>query len=326
MSTQAGKRLGLLVCKPEAVQRLSEPLEQCGWVISRSVVLADGQLDTDNSAGLFESANAIVVDLDGADNRQLDHLNELVSAEVLPVLFNDSSQDSHWSQRLNDKLTEVISATGLTVSKVQARYDGSNDIPLKRDQQVQAETDTHNMSGNVWLLSGSLGGPEALREFFSALSPGLPVSFIVMQRIAKEHIDVLAKHLRHYTDYSVSAMDGASALYDGAVLLVADGSCFSIDSRHKLLPDTVSPCDHVYDEMMAVLAERYGANASAIVFSAIGEDGVAGCRKILASGGRVWLQEDLTSYFDQLADEYDGDRFDVAASAVLAQRLNALYE
>ncbi len=322
MSTQAVNRLGLLVCKPEAVQRLSEPLEQCGWIISQSAVLSNGQVDGAEGANLFYDANAIVVDLDGADNAQLAHLNELVSIEVRPVLFNDSSQDAHWSQRLNDKLAEVLSAVQL--KPVADKEDSTVDSDASKPDAY--EVDQMGMSGNVWLLSGSLGGPEALREFFSALSPSLPVSFIVMQRIAEEHLDVLANHLKHCTDYSIVAMGAGSILRDGSIVLIADGKCFSIDDQDKLLPNSISPCDRMYDQMMTVVAKRYGSKAGAIVFSAIGEDGMAGCRRIFDAGGKVWLHKDLSGSFVQLAEDCNDSRLTVASPVNLAQQLNALYQ
>lgn len=330
MSTQAGKRLGLLVCKPEAVQRLSEPLEQCGWEISQAVVLADDQFINDPGADVFNQANAIVVDLDGANNNQLEHLNELVSVEVRPVLFNDSSHDQHWSQRLNDKLTEVLDALDANTKFTQATpaidYVPSDQNHDDGPSDLVASVDV-NMSGNVWLLSASLGGPEALREFFSALASRLPVSFIVMQRIAKEHIDVLANHLKQYTDYSISVMNGSTELSDSAVVLIADGNSFSVDNKNRLLPEKMFSCEEINDHIMTVLAERYGTKANTIVFSAIGEDGVEGCRKILAEGGRVWLQAGMSGYFARLAQEYDAQqRFEVATSAKLAQKLSSLYQ
>jgi len=329
MSTQIGKKLGLLVCKPEAIQRLSEPLESCGWTISQSVVLAHDQIVT----GLFEGASALVVDLDGANNSQLQHLNELVSAEVRPVLFSDSSHDQDWQQHLHIKLTDLLRKVELHIDikpldKV-VGDDGVREPAIKSDSDI---ADVSIMSGNVWLLNSSLGGPEALREFFSTLSSGLPISFIVTQRVAKEHIKVLVNHLEQYTDYSISVMNKPTVLCDGTLILVADGSCFAIDNKNTLLPDTTSLHERAYDQMMTQLAERYGVNANVIVFSAIGEDGTKGCQKVLASGGRVWLQKGQVSYASRLAQQprdeahHNKQRFEAASAIELAQRLNDLYK
>ncbi len=332
MSSQAGKRLGLLVCRPEAISRLSDPLTARGWVIAHSAVLADEQAQSIAGAGLFETASVLVVDLDGADNSQLQHLNELVSVEERPILFNDSSHDADWSQHLHQKLVGLLGAVEQSdvvaedhVVTASISDGGLINEPVTTDGQASAAA---KVSEHVWLLSGSLGGPESLRDFFRALSPGLPVSFIVMQRIAREHIDVLENHVKQFTDYAVTVLKSPMVLTEGSIILVTDGSCFSIGSDNSIALDSASPCEQALNEMMSVLAKRYGRNAGAIIFSAIGEDGVDGCEQILASGGRVWLQEGVAGYFAKLQPPQDDDshRFEVATAAHLAQRLSGLYQ
>jgi chemosensory pili system protein ChpB (putative protein-glutamate methylesterase) len=42
---------------------------------------------------------------------------------------------------------------------------------------------------------------------------------------------------------------------------------------------------------MTRVAERYANRSGAIVFSGMGDDGVEGCRAVVAHGGTVWAQE-----------------------------------
>lgn len=329
MSSQAPKKLGLLVCRPEAIESLSGALTGRGWVIVYGGVLADDSAEL----SALNDADAIVVDLSGAASRQLQNLNELVCSEQRPVLFNDSSQDDAWLQPLHIKLEQLLGP--LKVDRAEHSEVSPAEI-LETVTIARAEPafDTSGTSesgqspSHIWLLSASLGGPQVLKDFFLKLSAELPVSFLVKQRIGADYMETLANYLRQYSNYSVSLMGESCQLVNGNIVLLPDGACFSIADENVLLAERSSQCNkHELDLLLTLLAEHYGQCSGAIILSAVGADGVIGCEQMMAKGGRVWLHNDVPSYFGKLVTEYgEGeDRVLVESAPSLAEEFNRLY-
>ena len=56
------------------------------------------------------------------------------------------------------------------------------------------------------------------------------------------------------------------------------------------------------DDVLSVVAKHYGADANAIIFSGMGNDGTAGCHLIAQNGGMVWAQESKSCIISSMAD------------------------
>ncbi len=56
------------------------------------------------------------------------------------------------------------------------------------------------------------------------------------------------------------------------------------------------------DAVMTDIAIRYGANAGAVMFSGMGNDGVRGCQVIASRGGFVWAQEPQSCVISSMPD------------------------
>lgn len=146
----------------------------------------------------------------------------------------------------------------------------------------------------VWLLGASLGGPEAVIAFFSALPADLPATFVYVQHIEEAFDKALVTYLNRNTRYQASMFQGEASLEVGQVLIVAP------EIRPRFLPfgrviaaskswrGQYRPC---IDDVALDLALQYRRRLGLIIFSGTYNDGERATRDICHYGGRVWAQE-----------------------------------
>lgn len=152
----------------------------------------------------------------------------------------------------------------------------------------------NNVAQTVWLLGASLGGPEAVTAFLSALPAALPAAFVYVQHIEEAFDKALVTHLNRNTHYQASMFQGEARLEAGRVLIVAP------EVRPRILPfgrvlasskgwqGPYRPC---IDDVARDLALQYRDRLGMIVFSGTCNDGEQATRDICHYGGQVWAQE-----------------------------------
>ncbi len=157
----------------------------------------------------------------------------------------------------------------------------------------------------VWVLGASLGGPQAVRAFLSRLSGESPIAFVLAQHIGEGFDQLLASQLDRETALHVVCARAGARLRHGDVLLAPLDQSLRIDrdgcvALHPLAERGIySPS---IDEVMHEVAQRYGVNAGAIVFSGMGDDGIEGARAIAAEGGVVWAQDAASAVISSMPD------------------------
>jgi len=159
---------------------------------------------------------------------------------------------------------------------------------------------------NVWVLGASLGGPQAVRQFLSAISPDLPVTFILAQHIGASHINLLAEQLNRVTPFNVvPGRNGHKLRHHEVILTPADKQLSLTDDGFIALKP--SPPAAVYspsiDLVMTEVARQYGKKAGTIIFSGMGDDGARGCEAIAEHGGVVWAQDIASCVVSSMPDQ-----------------------
>ncbi|NQD35798.1 hypothetical protein HPT27_02115 [Permianibacter sp. IMCC34836] len=148
---------------------------------------------------------------------------------------------------------------------------------------------------DLWVLGASLGGPAALKRFFTALDQPLPICFLLAQHIDAHFLPVLGKILEQANPfYAVQVLARPGLIEPGSLLLAP------IEKRLRFLDagqivhsgkswtPPYSPC---IDDVLSDVAAAYPGQVHAIVFSGMGEDGVDGARAIRDGQGQIWVQE-----------------------------------
>jgi len=145
-----------------------------------------------------------------------------------------------------------------------------------------------------WVIGASLGGPAAVKRFFQSMPPDINACFVVVQHIDESFLSVMAEILTSNSHFDVEVANGSNAMQAGKVYLaplkgkivfLQDGSML-VDHSQKW-SEPYSPC---IDDVISSMAPVYGELCGSIIFSGMGEDGLKGCEKLVATGGAVWAQ------------------------------------
>jgi len=255
--------------------------------------------------------DALIVDVDENDQQDSELLDELLAGSHVPILINDISSlavsdapvDGKWYRRLLHKLAELA---GRPVPEGPLVLDGIGEAwqaGMHAARRLPARAG--DLARNVWVLGASLGGPQALMRFLAALSPQVPVAFVVAQHLGGNLISLLAKQLERVSPFEVLTPSVGHVLRHGQILVAPVNERLVINpiGAVELLPVTApgrySPS---IDTALEDVAARYQANAGAIIFSGLGDDGVRGCREITNSGGHVWVQRSETCIVSSMPD------------------------
>lgn len=185
---------------------------------------------------------------------------------VCGVSFVGESQSVLWRRAMEQKLTA-----------------------LTRNYQQICEA---SRAQNVWLLAASAGGLKAVREFLEGLGSFQGVAFVYAQHIEAEQSQQLVKMITRNTQWRAQMAIAGNLLTIGSVTVVPPER--RIAMPNGLVTTLPSPWPGPYapsiDIVATELAREYGSACGMIVFSGMGDDGVAGSRLICEKGGQVLVQ------------------------------------
>ncbi|MBX2808299.1 MAG: chemotaxis protein CheB [Cellvibrionaceae bacterium] len=229
-----------------------------------------------------------------------------------PVIFGEgttySAMDNgfhSWSRQLHEKLlslgSEVINAT----------------IPYKKPQAL-------------WVLAASTGGPEAVKQFLDHLPADLGIALLYVQHIEARQNRPLAETITRDSAYSSClATQGDYVQANTVTLIPADQEVTLLANGMIMFRDT--PWRGLYqpsiDQVVANVADTYGARAGAIFFSGMGSDGVVGARLMARRSGAIWVQTPASCASDMMpnAVKKTGCASAIGTPLQLAARLGEIY-
>ncbi|MDB6063423.1 MAG: hypothetical protein JWM78_3526 [Verrucomicrobiaceae bacterium] len=213
--------------------------------------------------------------LDASDPDVDDLLEQIVSHSDAPFLISDEqppalpSAFGDWRRRMLEKLEELVASVASE--------------PLADSALPEA----------VWVLAASTGGPQAINEFISALTPGLPIAFVYAQHIDIGFDRVLIDALERHRHYPPSLCRGEQHLGKGTVLVMPADQQVRFLPFHRVL-ETCKPWEGHYqpaiDQVVGDVARLYPQRCGVIIFSGLCDDGAFGCRVMQSCGGDIWVQ------------------------------------
>ncbi len=266
--------VALLVACNDRRTRLSEAVQRFGYAVGFEQPPA--QLD----AGQLAQVVTDLWLLDMAEDSPL--VDWLLEHSEVPVLLGNDEIPSQkdedyprWQRRLYAKLGKLLGAPPI--------------VP-----QLSVPTPAPATGAcSVWLLGASLGGPAAVKGFLDALPAQLPVAFVYAQHIDAGFEHQLPRILGRENHWRVRNCEDGSRLQPGDVLVapISRALKFGVDGQVCLQdspwPGAYQPAiETLLDEVNAAFAPHCGA----IIFSGMGEDGVAACGRMRRQGMQVWTQ------------------------------------
>jgi two-component system chemotaxis response regulator CheB/chemosensory pili system protein ChpB (putative protein-glutamate methylesterase) len=157
----------------------------------------------------------------------------------------------------------------------------------------------------VWVLGASVGGPESVREFLSEFPRDYPALFLLAQHLGDEFVDMMAKQLGRATQMTVRTPAHGERVSHGEIVIVPNAQRLQVDPMGVVLLEK-DASEAAYrpsiDRVVEDVANRYGANAGAIVFSGMSDDAVSGCRYLVEKGGKVYAQSPESCVVSTMVD------------------------
>lgn len=157
----------------------------------------------------------------------------------------------------------------------------------------------------VYVLGASIGGPEAVRDFLSELPRAYPALFLLAQHMGAEFVDLMAQQLAKATPLTVRTPTHGERVSHGDVVIVPTTHRLQVDVDGVVLLERISN-DGAYspsiDRVLRDAADRYGAAASAIIFSGMTTDAVDGAKYLASKGGTVYAQHPDTCVVSSMID------------------------
>jgi two-component system chemotaxis response regulator CheB len=157
------------------------------------------------------------------------------------------------------------------------------------------------VTADIVAIAVSTGGPTALAEVLSHLTPNFAAPILLVQHMPQMFTRFLAERLNGQTPLSVKeAVDGEQVL--PGVVYVAPGD---FHLTVKKAPGGVvavldqDPPQHSHrpaaDVLFKSVAQTYGARGLGVVLTGMGQDGLRGSEEITRTGGRILVQDEASS-------------------------------
>jgi len=296
MLSQELSRIRIAVISNSVSQRkhIKEALENVGLNVVMNEPITTTFLEK------LGSINVDVILLDLDENQEHDEiLDALLENHSIPIIFNDVSVLTlnepqvlaRWYGKLLKKISSSVGKNSIEEETFANHYNQTSSHKINNRKFEVKHDDA--LAKNIWVLGASLGGPDAVKEFFKALPADLPVTFILAQHLGANFVGLLAEQLNQVTDYEVLTPTVGHVIRHKQVILTPVNERLVINPIGAIELEPIKK-EQQYspsiDMVMEDMSERYGKNVGAIIFSGMGDDGVKGCEKLHKKGSMVWTQ------------------------------------
>lgn len=157
----------------------------------------------------------------------------------------------------------------------------------------------------VVALGASIGGPEAVREFIGALPKDVPATVVLAQHLDAAFLNAMVAQLAKASPLPVRVAAPGTVVGHGDLLVVPSEQRLRLDRggrvRLEALPEGC-PYAPSIDHTFGDLAEVFGSDLLAVVFSGMASDAIAGVLEVAARGGKVWAQDPDSCVVSSMVD------------------------
>jgi len=153
-------------------------------------------------------------------------------------------------------------------------------------------------AGVVVAVAASTGGPEALSIILSRLPERFPVPIVIAQHISDGFVSGMVGWLKTLSRVRVKVAADGEALEPGVAYICPSESHMRVSHARRIAFVERNPRDIFRpscDTLLGSVAETCGSKAIGVILTGMGNDGVAGMKKIKAAGGATLAQDESTS-------------------------------
>ncbi len=147
-------------------------------------------------------------------------------------------------------------------------------------------------------IGASAGGLKALESFFHAVRDDLGFSYVVIQHLSPDFKSLMGELLARHTKMLISSAEDGETIFPNHVYLIPPRKVLKVADGKLELGEAKGTPSLPVDVFLDSLAEQFGERSVGIILSGTGSDGMKGCQKIKAKGGRVFVQDPECAEFD----------------------------
>lgn len=146
----------------------------------------------------------------------------------------------------------------------------------------------------------STGGPQALSQVFPQLKPPIP-PVVVVQHMPSPFTGAFAARLSRQCSLPVKEAEDGDRIVPNQILIAPGGRHLVLVGQPPLVRASLTDGPPVsghrpsIDLLFQSVARGFGAQAVGLLMTGMGRDGVEGCKRILAAGGRTFGQDQDSS-------------------------------
>jgi two-component system chemotaxis response regulator CheB len=215
----------------------------------------------------------------------------------------------------NDYVAKPSSQNNRTESFAQMETELITKVKLfvKKSPQPQSQTNTSGSAEltlakslstgipRITAIGISTGGPNALKDLLPKLPADYPTPIVIVQHMPALFTSFLAVSLSKTCKVQVKEAEEGDELKAGHVY-IAPGDYHMTVVRDKLKylihlnqDPKESFCRPAVDVLLRSIAAVFGKNSLVVIMTGMGQDGLLGCKEILAQGGQVVAQDEASS-------------------------------
>jgi two-component system chemotaxis response regulator CheB len=157
------------------------------------------------------------------------------------------------------------------------------------------------LPGSILAIGVSTGGPTALSTIIPMFPADFPAPVLIVQHMPPVFTRLLAERLQKLTSLCVEEGTEGSVVEPGKVLIAPGGYHMYVrrEGGHaRIVLDQAAPrnsCRPSVDALFESVAAAYGSQATGVVLTGMGNDGLRGAELLKSAGARVIAQDEATS-------------------------------
>ena len=151
------------------------------------------------------------------------------------------------------------------------------------------------------VVAASTGGPQALQSFLAPIARRISAPILIVQHMPERLIPIFAERLTAAFGKPCRLPEDGEDLISGSVFIAPGDRCMRISRCGGGMivrldrVDLASGCGRAADLLFESAAAACGSRLLGVVLTGMGEDSKNGCARIVASGGRVAVQDEASS-------------------------------
>lgn len=193
------------------------------------------------------------------------------------------------------------------VAPARAEIEGAADRPNHAEPTATRQTRPVSQVGDfepqILALAASTGGPNALASVIRGLPRDFPLPVLVTQHMPAIFTTMFAQRLAREGNLPCDEARDGEVLQPGRVYVAPGDHHLTVIGPGLMRPSAIhisnDPPEHhcrpAANPMFRTAAQAFPNGVLAVVLTGMGDDGREGCEAVVASGGRVVVQDELTS-------------------------------